>query len=110
MAQLFMVVTVCLLMNLFTAESIPAAEAPSADLLHHFDSLNTKMRRTGLTLHLTYTGEAKHGFGTIPDDMTQYRGLFELTFRGIAYLSRTGLGFDDFRPGCRAGSSEGRHL
>jgi porin len=36
------------------------------------------LKHAGMTLHLTYTGEAFHGVGTIPDGVTQYRGLVEL--------------------------------
>ena len=76
---LIMVAAVCLLLNLAAAGSVRALENPWVETVHNFESLNTWMRRNGVTLHLTYTGEAKHGFGTIPDDMTQYRGLFELS-------------------------------
>jgi carbohydrate-selective porin OprB len=37
-----------------------------------------KLKEFGLTLRLNYTGEAFHGFGVIPEGVTEYRGLVEL--------------------------------
>jgi porin len=35
----------------------------------------------GITLELTYTGEAFRSFGLVPDDTTRYRGLLDLALR-----------------------------
>lgn len=41
--------------------------------------LGKSLQDAGVTIHLTYTGEAKYGFGLIPDHSAEYRGLVNLS-------------------------------
>jgi carbohydrate-selective porin OprB len=42
------------------------------------NTFGSRLKDYGLTVQLTYTGEAFHSFNLIPDDDTRYRGLVDL--------------------------------
>lgn len=55
-----------------------AQETPNGPV-QRLESLGDRLQEAGITVHLTYTGEAKYGLGLIPDDTAEYRGLVELS-------------------------------
>ncbi len=59
-------------------ESSPAIDRGSAGIISELDGYRSKLKDHGLTVQLTYTGEAFHSFNLIPDNATRYRGLVDL--------------------------------
>lgn len=73
------VAAICLLLVLTAFEHASCAEENPTGPMQRLESLDTRLRNAGITAHLTYTGETKFGFGLIPDDAAEYRGLVELS-------------------------------
>jgi porin len=59
-------------------ESSPAIDRGAAGIISELDGYRSKLKDYGLTVQLTYTGEAFHSFNLIPDNATRYRGMVEL--------------------------------
>jgi len=59
-------------------ESSPPFNRGPARINSELDGFQSKLKDYGLTLQLTYTGEAFRSFNLIPDNAARYRGLVDL--------------------------------
>ncbi len=59
-------------------ELSPAIDRGLASINSELGSFRSRLKDCGLTVQLTYTGEAFHSFNLIPDNATRYRGLVDL--------------------------------
>jgi porin len=59
-------------------KSSPAIDREPAWIISELDGFQSKLKNYGLTVQLTYTGEAFRSFNLIPDNTTRYRGLVDV--------------------------------
>ena len=60
------------------SESSAAMDSGPARIYSGLEDFRTRLDNCGLTIQLTYTGEAFRSFRLIPDNATRYRGLADL--------------------------------